>query len=237
MVKRSLSPVVGDIRQSGKTPIEKPDASNMSGFFDDRGLFDYLSNTVLPVLIRHSPRIYIWSAACGDGAEPYSIALLLEELDSYHRHCILATEADGGLLRRGQRGGPYLPEQVKNISSALLDSYFTETGSGYWLGNRIKRRVEFRRHDLFLDPFERGYDLIMCRNPGLSLSDYESECLLRDFYFSLREGGMLFIRGNGALLPVKIPGFIRISDSFYCRLPRNFIERPVILERTPGVTG
>src|ERR1035437_3262469 len=81
-------------------------AINVSEFYRDAQQFDYLQTTVLPQLLAQAPRLNVWSAACSCGQEPYSVAMMLEELSPGYRHKIVATDIDETALERGQNGGP-----------------------------------------------------------------------------------------------------------------------------------
>ena len=60
----------------------------VSRFFRHAAIFDLLAHRVLPELAgRHPGRpLQVWSAGCGCGEEVYSLAILLEELDSPPAH-------------------------------------------------------------------------------------------------------------------------------------------------------
>ncbi|WP_313059668.1 CheR family methyltransferase, partial [Agrobacterium cavarae] len=52
--------------------------TNFTRFFRENHHFDHLRDEVLPGLIARAKsggRVRVWSAACSDGQEPYSIAL------------------------------------------------------------------------------------------------------------------------------------------------------------------
>ncbi|MGB0564347.1 MAG: CheR family methyltransferase, partial [Spirulinaceae cyanobacterium] len=53
-----------------------------SYFFRDQGQFHLLRDRLLPALIaqnRSLKRLHLWSAGCSNGAEPYSLAILLTQ--------------------------------------------------------------------------------------------------------------------------------------------------------------
>ncbi len=59
--------------------------TNFTRFFRENHHFDHLRDEVLPGLIARAKsggRVRIWSAACSDGQEPYSIALTVLALFS-----------------------------------------------------------------------------------------------------------------------------------------------------------
>jgi chemotaxis protein methyltransferase CheR len=76
-------------------------------FFRHREQFDALRSMVLPGILDHNHalrRLHIWSAGCATGAEPYSIALLLQQ-DFAHRIAgwdvsILGTDINRQFLSR-----------------------------------------------------------------------------------------------------------------------------------------
>ena len=71
---------------------------NVSEFFRDADRFRHLEKQVLPGLLAGRPNPRIWSAGCSIGAEPYSLAILLEELAPRGAHRIVATDVDRTVL-------------------------------------------------------------------------------------------------------------------------------------------
>ena len=58
---------------------------NVSRFFRDTLAFEYIADRVLPEIVYQKkntadPSLRIWSAGCSMGEEPYSIAILINEL-------------------------------------------------------------------------------------------------------------------------------------------------------------
>jgi chemotaxis protein methyltransferase CheR len=97
---------------------------NVSEFYRDQVHFETLRKMVFPSLLRNSARLNIWSAGCSDGQEPYSIAMILDELTPGIKHSVFATDIDKESLSKGNAGGPYQPAEVRNLPQTLLMKYF-----------------------------------------------------------------------------------------------------------------
>ncbi len=206
---------------------------NVSEFFRDTDQFNHLKASVLPPLLSRTPRLNIWSAGCSHGAEPYSAAILLEELSPGIAHRILATDLDEKILARAKQGGPYPATDVRSLDRSVLLKYFIKSEDGYRVVDKIRRKVEFRQQDLLRDPFESGFDLIMCRNVVIYFTDKAKEALMVRFRQSLKDGGVLFIGASETLLTIPDLGLERIGPSFYSRSA----HRPRAIERPLAATA
>jgi chemotaxis protein methyltransferase CheR len=191
-------------------------ALNVSEFFRDLQLFEQLQNTVLPQLLRRSPRLNIWSAGCSHGEEPYTLSMLLDQATPIIRHHILATDIDDEALEKARAGGPYLPEVLRSLPAALLQKYFTSLPNGNCMVNdNLRQRVIFRRHNLLGDVFENGFDLILCRNVTIYFTEETKRVLYGKFLQSLKKGGFLFSGGTEVMLNASSIGFINVKASLY----------------------
>lgn len=200
---------------------------NVSEFYRDAVQFDLLRSKIIPELLRQSANLNIWSAGCSMGAEPYSIAMMLERLSPRGKHRILATDLDENILAKARVGGPYSAADVKNVERKLLEKHFDASKEGYWAREDLKRRVEFRSHNLLNGPFEQGFDLIICRNVVIYFSDEAKDKLNRGFYRSLKDHGVLFIGGTETLLDAQGLGFERMCTSYYQKSARPVSQRAV----------
>lgn len=188
---------------------------NVSEFFRDLDHFETLRTSILPQLLHDSPNLNIWSAGCSNGAEPYSVAIILEMLSPHGNHRILATDIDEGSLKKAIAGGPYKAHEMKNVPEQLLRRFFTSSDGGYMITDRIRQKVEFRNHDLLSDRFERGFDLIMCRNVLIYLSDQTKMRLKQRLHDSLRKDGVLFTGATETMLDTEQMGFNKLYLCFY----------------------
>jgi len=188
---------------------------NVSEFFRDPLRWMELEKEILPRLLAGKQGgLKIWSAACANGAEPYSLAILLKEFTPYRRHRLLATDIDQNILEQA-RQGRYHSDAVRHVSKERLSKFFEQAGSNFVLKEEVKKMVDFRRHDLLTQPFEDGWDLIVCRNVSIYFTRAAQDQLNGKLTRSLAAGGFLFIGGSEMIFNYKELGLERISTSFY----------------------
>lgn len=189
---------------------------NVSEFFRNPEKFDELQKRHMPELLDRPRELRIWSAGCANGAEPYSVAILLDESTPSRSHSILATDIDATILGKA-RLGTYTAADIKNVSSQRLSKYFVhdERSSTYVVKPRIRDRVVFRVHDLLSDKYPDGVDLILCRNVAIYFIEAAKDQLYRRFYDSLSEGGLLFVGGTEMVFGASSIGFESVSPFFY----------------------
>lgn len=176
---------------------------NVTEFFRDAERWDYLAKIILPELLRESLKnrtasegLRIWSAGCSVGPEPYSLAMLLDELAPMKKHYLLATDYDRGALQRAKDGGPYITDDLKNVSPERRRKYFTTSEPPFYVGKNVQRLVTFREQNMLQDPFENRFDLIVCRNVVIYFTSQTKEMLYKKFCDSIREGGIFFVGGT-----------------------------------------
>ncbi len=188
---------------------------NVSEFFRIPDKFDYLAANVLVPMLTKTRELRVWSAGCSNGAEPYSLAMLLEEMAPLGRWSVLATDVDRTTLARAQRGDKYAPADVRNVSERRLARFFDRDESGYRVKESLKQRVKFKVHDLLRDPFETGFHVILCRHVVIYFTEEAKDLLYRKIADSMVEGGVLFVGGTEIIPRAKEIGFETMGVSFY----------------------
>ncbi|MDA8065440.1 MAG: protein-glutamate O-methyltransferase CheR [Thermaerobacter sp.] len=187
---------------------------NVSEFLRNPEKFQDLKERYLPPLLEGRGPFRAWSAGCSIGAEPYSLALILDELGAARRSRILATDLDRGVLERAN-AGIYPKDDLKNVSTERLARYFVPEEQGYRVSPALKAIVEFRRHNLLQDSFERDLDLILCRNVVIYFTEEAKDTLFRRFAQSLRPGGLLFVGGTESIFRAREMGLKMLAPFFY----------------------
>jgi chemotaxis protein methyltransferase CheR len=170
---------------------------NVSEFFRNPERFLDLEKKVLPVLAARNPGILrIWSAGCSTGPEPYTLAMIFDSALAGRQYQILATDLDIVALSKAKTG-IYTELDIKNVPSYLASKYLLRpSDKSVHVVESIKKRINYKQHNLLSDPFERGFDLIVCRNVVIYFNDEAKERLYTRFAESLRPGGMLFVGGT-----------------------------------------
>lgn len=190
---------------------------NVSEFFRNPEIFDDLKEKLKTELLPKSQNLKVWSAACSIGAEPYSLAMILSNLSPSGRHKIIATDIDSTIIERAKTG-EYSYSEIKNVRKEYLDKYFKIIGDKYIIDSSIKNMVTFKKHDLILEPYEKDFDLIVCRNVVIYFNQDVKDAIYRKFSDSLKKGGLLFVGATESIYNYKEYGFDKASTFIYRKL-------------------
>lgn len=177
--------------------------TNFTRFFRENHHFEHLRDEVLPQLIsraRNGGRVRIWSAACSDGQEPYSIALTVlsqmpDAADFDFR--ILATDIDPKILAVA-RIGAYDANALETVAPAMRKQWFREVDiSGrrkFEIDERVRRLITFNELNLMAQwPFKGNFNVIFCRNVAIYFDEPTQMRLWSRFASLLDNGGHLYI--------------------------------------------
>lgn len=193
---------------------------NVSEFFRNPDRYEALEREILPALFQEFGTLRIWSAGCSIGAEPYSLSILLEELDPKTPHRILATDVDVKALEVA-KAGIYNEDKLKEVSSQRLRRFFTREEADKWrVAPEIKRRVRFQVHDLLKDPYPVGQHLILCRNVVIYFVDEAKEEVFRKLAEALVEGGYLMIGSTESIFRPERYGLQAVGSFVYRKMKK-----------------
>jgi len=182
-------------------------------FFRNPPQMRALRTSVLPELLRvaagRGRRLRIWSAGCSTGEEPYTIAMMLLDLQpdiASWDVTVLGTDISEAALRAARRG-VYRARAVQLATPAEL-ARFVPAGPGRLaVSEPVRRLVELRHHNLVGDPSAgNDFDLVLCRNVTIYFSRPTTRALMERLHASLRDGGYLFLGHSETLW--------QVSDAF-----------------------
>lgn len=171
----SLDAVTEALR-AGKSPtleaaVVEAMTTNESSFYRDKSPFERLKAVILPRLLKTRAdvkRLSIWSSAASTGQEPYSIAMVLKELEQQFRGWkidILATDISTGVLDKARAGLYSQFEVQRGLPIQLLVRHFSKQGELWRVEPPLRAMVEFRQLNLLDDFSNLGvFDIVFCRN-------------------------------------------------------------------------
>lgn len=192
---------------------------NVTEFYRDPFVWEYLSSTIIPKIIRNNGKpVHIWSAGCASGEEPYSLAILLKEVIGTKnvKFTITATDISSDAINRA-KNGQYLSQSLKNLPPNIIAKYFTQTNNNFYQTNEsIKQLVTFQQGDILSFPVEH-IDLITCRNVLIYYDKPAQELVFQKFHKTLNNDGYLVIGQDETMMGVGAAKF------FSCILPRERI--------------
>src|SRR5262245_36113149 len=143
---------------------------NVTSFFRDPDVWTYISDEILPSLLRNRPvnePIRIWSAGTASGQEAYTLAMVMAEKVGVEgvreRVKIYATDVDDEALNEA-RHAAYTARQLADVPPSFVEKYFERSGTVHTINRDLRRSVIFGRHDLIQDAPISRVDLLLCRN-------------------------------------------------------------------------
>lgn len=147
---------------------------NVTQFFRDEDVYEKLRHVVVPSIIDakkavNSRTLRIWSAGCSSGEEPYSVAILADEILGREAETwnvrVLGSDYDDRSLKTA-RAGSY--QDLKLPEGLPAGRYFriekTASGTSYTVRDEIRSRVKFEKANLLEREPRRHYDMVLCRN-------------------------------------------------------------------------
>lgn len=199
--------------------------TNLTAFFRENHHFEYLSDTILPILTKNNPnrRIRIWSAGCSTGEEPYSIAITLHKhvprIDTWDIK-ILATDLDTNVLSRAQ-SGVYEDDRIAGVDNAIKDKYFQSGGAANPGKVRViqeaRSLITFKQLNLMNSwPMKGPFDVIFCRNVVIYFDKPTQKILFERYADLMVHDGHLFIGHSESLFKVT-ERFKLIGNTIYQR--------------------
>ncbi|WP_288411653.1 protein-glutamate O-methyltransferase [uncultured Sphingomonas sp.] len=187
--------------------------TNKTDFFREPGHFDFMTQTALPTLADSGRRrIRAWSAACSTGAEPYTMAMVLDQFaqKSGIDYGILATDIDTAVLETARRG-IYPAELVEPVPVSLRQRYVATSRDRHAQDVRIvpalRSAIGFARLNLMdvTYPVGEPMDIIFCRNVLIYFDKDTQERVVRRLCENLRPGGYLFLGHSESIAGMNLP--------------------------------
>ena len=188
---------------------------NTTEFFRNKENYDYLQENILPKLFANHNKVKIWSAASSIGCEPYTMAIILNELNiDPSRYELLATDIDPGALKKAKIG-KYKPNTLKKTDDRIIHKYFSKQDDRYLIDPQIKKLVNFDTLNLLEDRYYSNINLILCRNVFIYFTKEIKKNLTKNLTNALSKNGILFLGNTEYLLQPGKYNLKKLHTSFY----------------------
>ncbi|MCL2069718.1 MAG: protein-glutamate O-methyltransferase CheR [Treponema sp.] len=178
--------------------------TNLTRFFRNQAHFDALEKHVIPELFNIKKTggdnvIKIWSAGCSTGEEPYTIAMLMNEvLTPAWKYEIVASDLSLKCLMTAKEGF-YAESRIVGIPDNYLKKYFDKVEGGYKAKPEISSRIRFDYHNLNNDSGLKGMDVVFCRNVIIYFDDVAQNAVINRFWNAMAPKSFLFIGHSESL--------------------------------------
>lgn len=183
--------------------------TNETFFFRDIKPFEQFKSFTLPELLAAratKKTLRIWSAASSTGQEPYTLAMILREMEATFagwRIEILATDLSNDVLEKAKRGTYTQFEVQRGLPVQLLVKYFTQAKDAWMISDVLKRMVTFRPFNLLGSYVGMGpFDIVFCRNVLIYFDQETKGKVLENLVKLMPSDGTLYLGGAETVLGV-----------------------------------
>jgi len=200
--------------------------TNKTDFFREARHFEYMQQVALPALVSSGVRtIRTWSSACSTGAEPYTMAMVLEEFVADRRdlnYSILATDLSTDVLATARRG-IYSEDLVHPVPRELQRKYVMvakqKDRREVRISADLRSRVGFARMNLMDEnyPVGEGMHMIFCRNVLIYFDKPTQSGVLKRLCARLLPGGYMFIGHSESITGIDLP-LKQVSNTVFQRI-------------------
>lgn len=182
--------------------------TNETFFYRDKTPFDQFKSDVLPAMAksRLTGEVRIWSAACSTGQEPYSLAMMMEDLRGVYPRVnlnITATDISDRCLEKAQAGLYTQFEVQRGLPVTNLVKYFEKVDEMWRISPKIRSSVRFKKFNLLDDLRSIGpMDVIYCRNVLIYFDLDTKKRILENMAEKLADDGFLFLGAAETVLGI-----------------------------------
>ena len=187
--------------------------TNKTEFFREPVHFTFMEKTVLPQLAKSRRHIRVWSAAASTGAEPYTLAMVLDEFCERQRgldYSVLGTDICTEVLDQAI-AGRFAEQMIEPVSMPRRQRYVMRARDASRGEVRIvpelRSKVAYGRLNLMDEsyPIEQQQDIIFCRNILIYFDKPTQTKVLERLCRHLAPDGYLFLGHSESIVGVDLP--------------------------------
>ena len=184
--------------------------TNETYMFREYDQLQAFANFCLPEVLsakqaRGERSLRIWSAGCSSGEEPYTLAMIVQDVfpQAQSWECeIVATDIDENMLRRVV-AARYGARSVGEVPDEYKKKYLIGDGDEWMVRRRTADLVQARHlnlNDRMAMRSMRAFDFIFCRNVLIYFDVESKRKILDEIHGTLFRGGYLLLGGSETTL-------------------------------------
>lgn len=192
--------------------------TNKTDFFREPEHFNFLAQHIVPTLAsarraERAPLLKIWSAASSNGAEAYTLAMVLHDLMAARgdfRYVVLGTDISTAVLEQAERA-VYPAEMIAPVPPEKQSRYVMHARKvglrpEVRMAPELRRLVRFARLNLMDKsyPFDRDVDVIFLRNVLIYFDKKDQEAVIGRLVDHLRPSGYLVLGHSESMIGTSI---------------------------------
>ncbi|MFB9793493.1 CheR family methyltransferase [Shinella granuli] len=188
--------------------------TNKTDFFREPKHFEFMERTGLPELVAAGhKRLRLWSAACSIGAEPYTMAMVMQDFVDASPgldYRILATDLSTDVLAAARRG-VYPRDMIQPVPPEMQRRYVMvsrDAGRGeVRIHPRLRSTIGFARMNLMDSAYRVGepMHMIFCRNVLIYFDKPTQAKVLARLCDCLVPGGFLYVGHSETVTGISLP--------------------------------
>ncbi|WP_317931625.1 protein-glutamate O-methyltransferase CheR [Halioxenophilus sp. WMMB6] len=208
----SITSLLSEVQRAGRRELREQVinamTTNETFWFRDNYPFHYFQQRLLPDLFRsRAGKIRVWCAACSSGQEPYSLAMLADEMTSVGGQFagrqveFIATDISTAMLERCKEGVYDKLEITRGMRPERMQKHFHQVSENLWqVEANIRQKVNFRQLNLTDAFIGLGkFDVIFCRNVLIYFNSELKTNILGRLHEQLVTNGTLFLGASEGL--------------------------------------
>lgn len=217
---RDLEALADCLERAGQEPLKDAVidamATHESSWFRDRYPFELLATVLLPARTPPGGALRLWSAACANGQEAWSLAITLREFRSARPATtpmadeILASDASPPAVARAAAGIYAGAGELRGLDDAGRARWLMPHPGGYAVIPALRECMRFTALNVLEDAPGLGlFDVIFFRNVLVYMTEATQVLALRRLAARLLPGGYLVL-GAAERLPPRPTGLVPV---------------------------
>ena len=210
---KALEDLIGQLRlkrdEALLTAVTEAMTTNESFFFRDSKPFDQFRDIVMAHILKAraaQKSLRIWCAAASSGQEPYSICMVLKEMEAKLKGWkieIIGTDISSEILAKAKAGLYTQFEVQRGLPIRLMVKYFAKKEDMWQIDPAIRSMVTYREFNLLDNMRALGkFDVVFCRNVLIYFDQPTKSEVLRKISAQMPDDGFLYLGGAETVLGI-----------------------------------